>query len=131
MTTDFTIQPPKLEVYTELDADTVGMLGLDPTGRDGDPRFPYTIGKLTLPELLLLQAITNQDVHYSGEMPEYAGAFLWYDAANAEVEHRLGEEATEHYYAWSTDNRMTAEELIKELRGTSSLDHVLRVIAGE
>lgn len=118
-------------VHDELDADTVSALGLDPTGRDGDPRFPYTIGKLTLPELLLLQALANQDAHYHGEMEDAEGCALWYDTANAEVEHRLGEEATEHYYAWSTDNRMTAEELIKELKGTSSVDHILRVIAGE
>lgn len=31
----------------ELDADEVAAIGLDPTGRDGNERFPYTRRKLT------------------------------------------------------------------------------------
>lgn len=38
----------------ELDFDTVEALGLDATGCDGDPRFPYTIEKLTREELVKL-----------------------------------------------------------------------------
>lgn len=34
----------------ELGSDECELLDLDPTGRDGDPRFPYTYGKLTADE---------------------------------------------------------------------------------
>jgi len=34
----------------ELSADQVDLIGLDSTGRDGNERFPYTIGNLTTEE---------------------------------------------------------------------------------
>jgi len=38
----------------ELDFDAVEAIGLDGTGRDGDPRFPYTRDNLTEDELARL-----------------------------------------------------------------------------
>lgn len=44
-----------------LDADSVSDIGLDPTGRDGDPRFPYSELDLTEDELQRLKALHAYD----------------------------------------------------------------------
>lgn len=56
---------PKFEIYEdeepgELDADEVDALGLDPTGRDGNPRFPFTETNLTDVEREALTAYRNR-----------------------------------------------------------------------
>jgi len=40
----------------ELSFDECELLGLDGTGRDGDPRFPYTYAGLTAAEKAVLEA---------------------------------------------------------------------------
>ena len=61
----------------ELDADTVEAIGLDATGRDGNPRFPYTLENLTLDELTKVIALPSL---LSG---------LWRDPALEELFRRL------------------------------------------
>lgn len=50
----------------ELGADEVDALGLDSTGRDGDPRFPYTEAKLTPAELASLVTYRGTKVNTRG-----------------------------------------------------------------
>lgn len=49
-----------------LDADTVQGIGLDPTGRDGDPRFPYTEASLSGEERVRLAAYRGE---FGGMLP--------------------------------------------------------------
>jgi len=112
---------------TELDADTVSALGLDPTGRDLSDRFPYTLENLTDEELLLLLFLSNQAESYPDEA-EAPHVGFWYDAVNKETESRFGLDGTENLAAWVTGSHASAEDCLVWVR--TNPEHVLAVIGG-
>ena len=112
---------------TELDADTVSALGLDPTGRDLSDRFPYTLENLTDEELVLLVFLSGQAEGYpdEAEAPETG---LWYDASGREFERRFGLDGVDNLAGWVTGSHASAEDCLVWVR--TNPEHVLAVISG-
>lgn len=63
-----------------LDADTVAALDLDPTGRDGNPRFPYSEASLTDPERAALAVYrAKRDVFVTLHFRSYDTSHFWFE----------------------------------------------------
>ena len=104
---------------TELDADTVSALGLDPTGRDGDPRWPYALENLTDAELLTLLFLSDEGTHYPDEA-EAPHVGFWLDAAQAEFNRRFGADGQENLAEWSVASHASVADMVRNAREDSA-----------
>ena len=97
----------------QLNADTVQALRLDPTGRDGDPRFPYTLENLTDRELLALLFVSEQATAYADTDDVVAAAAADYvEDVRVAVDTRFGVDRVERLASWVTGMHASHDDMI-------------------